>query len=72
MTMKIRIPDDYDSFACLGGICPDNCCIGDELVIDDETWRFYQTIQGETADRLRSVLKEAETQDDDDEHGSGE
>lgn len=66
MTMKIRIPDDYDSFACLGGICPDNCCIGDELVIDDETWRFYQTIQGETADRLRSVLKEAETQDDDD------
>lgn len=64
--MKIRKPDNYDSFLCLGGSCPDNCCIGDELVIDDKTWNFYQTVEGDLAEHLRSVLKEAVTEDDDD------
>lgn len=57
--MKVRKCDHYDQFECLGGPCPDNCCIGDELVIDEAVWQRYMAVPGPFGDRLRETLKDA-------------
>ena len=33
----------FENFKCIGGICPDNCCIGWEIGIDKETLKKYKT-----------------------------
>ena len=39
--MLVRVPDYFDQFACLAGDCPHSCCIGWEVVIDEDTaWRY--------------------------------
>ena len=37
--MLVRVPDYFDQFACLAGDCPHSCCIGWEVVIDEDTAR---------------------------------
>ncbi|MBR0378279.1 MAG: flagellin lysine-N-methylase [Lachnospiraceae bacterium] len=58
--MLLRIPDFYDSFHCIGGKCPDNCCIGWELDIDDDTYEYYRSVQGPFGERLRANMSGAE------------
>ena len=58
--MLLRIPDFYDSFHCIGGKCPDNCCIGWELDIDDDTYEYYRSVQGPFGERLRENMSGAE------------
>ena len=58
--MLLRIPDFYDSFHCIGGKCPDNCCIGWELDIDDDTYEYYRSVKGPFGDRLRANMSGAE------------
>ena len=57
--MKLRIPDFYDSFHCTGSECPDNCCIGWELDIDEDTYEYYKNVPGEFGDRLRANMESA-------------
>ena len=54
--MILRLPDDYDEFACLGGKCRDSCCVGWELDIDTETADYYRTVPGEFGERLRACI----------------
>ena len=35
--MEYVYPDYYRQFTCIGGECPDTCCAGWEIVIDDKT-----------------------------------
>ena len=58
--MLLRIPDFYDSFHCIGGKCPDNCCIGWELDIDDDTYEYYRSVKGPFGERLRENMSGAE------------
>ena len=58
--MLLRIPDFYDSFHCIGGKCPDNCCIGWELDIDDDTYEYYRSVNGPFGERLRANMSGAE------------
>ena len=58
--MLLRIPDFYDSFHCIGGECPDNCCIGWELDIDDDTYEYYRSVKGPFGERLRASMSGAE------------
>ena len=58
--MLLRIPDFYDSFHCIGGKCPDNCCIGWELDIDDDTYEYYRSVKGPFGERLRANMSGAE------------
>ena len=58
--MLLRIPDFYDRFHCIGGKCPDNCCIGWELDIDDDTYEYYRSVKGPFGDRLRANMSGAE------------
>ena len=42
--MKFRIPDYYDDFQCLARKCRDNCCVGWEIEVDEETAAYYETL----------------------------
>lgn len=51
--MKYHIPYHYKSFVCLGGECPDTCCGGWRIPIDDESFRRYRKVTGSFGERLR-------------------
>ena len=34
-----------EKFRCIGGSCPDNCCIGWEVEIDQKTYKKYETVK---------------------------
>lgn len=40
-------PDYYDQFQCAAGNCPDTCCAGWQIGIDEESLEKYKNIQGE-------------------------
>ena len=50
-------PDYYKSFRCLADRCPYSCCEGWEVMIDDKTAAFYQSVPGELGQRLRQALR---------------
>ena len=54
--MKIRVPDYYDNFKCIAGACADTCCAGWQVDVDDASYEYYKSIQGEFGDRLHSVM----------------
>jgi len=64
--MILHIPTLYTEFACIGGSCPDNCCIGWELDIDEETYGYYMDVPGEFGVRLRESISDIEPTEDDD------
>ncbi len=39
--MHYLLPDYYEKFTCAAERCQDNCCIGWEIDIDDDTWSRY-------------------------------
>lgn len=51
--MKRIMPDFHADFACIGGACTDNCCIGWEIDIDKNTLAKYQALEGDFGDMLR-------------------
>ena len=55
--MLVRVPDYFDDFSCLAGACPHSCCIGWEVVIDEDTARRYQAEPGPLGDRLRAAMR---------------
>lgn len=50
--MKEYIPDYYKDFQCIANQCKDNCCIGWEIMIDPESYKKYQKVEGKFHDRL--------------------
>lgn len=56
--MKQIYPDFYPVFHCLAGACPDTCCKGWEIVVDDETMAFYRTVTGELGEKLKDAFIE--------------
>lgn len=49
----------YDTFECIGSDCPDNCCRGWSIEIDDDTAEIYRNAKGEFGERLRESLTES-------------
>lgn len=43
---------DYDNFKCIAGNCPRSCCIGWQIVIDEESLEKYKSYQGEFLNRM--------------------
>lgn len=43
--MKKYIPDYYKEFQCIAGECKDNCCIGWDIMIDEESYKEYQAVK---------------------------
>ena len=54
--MRVRVPDYFDGFFCLAGTCPHSCCIGWEVVLDEDTVRRYQQLPGSLGERLRDAM----------------
>lgn len=58
--MKVVTPDYYSLFKCTAGKCPDNCCIGWEIDVDEDTYDKYLNFGGEFGNRLRSNITTSE------------
>lgn len=56
--MIYEYPDYYQTFRCIGGRCPDTCCAGWEVDIDEETFYYYRTVSGPFGERLNHHMKE--------------
>lgn len=54
--MKVRVPNYFNEFKCIASECEDTCCAGWEIVIDDETHKRYEKVEGEFGDILRSKI----------------
>lgn len=54
--MLYRIPLYYTCFQCVGSSCEDTCCRGWQIGIDEESFRYYQTVPGEFGKRLRDHM----------------
>lgn len=46
------MPEYFNKFQCIGGICEDNCCIGWDVEIDRETYKNYEKVE----DKMLSAL----------------
>lgn len=54
--MQYRYPDYLNNFRCLAGDCPDTCCGGWEIVIDEQTARRYEELDGPLGEKLRASM----------------
>lgn len=54
--MLLRTPDYFDRFHCIADKCPRNCCVGWEVVVDDDTAAYFAGVPGPFGDRLRAGL----------------
>lgn len=58
--MNVTVPDYYDKFKCIAEKCPDNCCIGWEIDVDDYTYEKYMSFKGRLGDKLKNNIITAE------------
>lgn len=49
-------PSYCGSFQCIASRCRDNCCIGWEIDIDEETDQFYRNVKGDFGKRLEDGI----------------
>lgn len=56
--MKRITPNYYAAFRCIGSACTDNCCIGWEIDIDDQSHAYYQRVPGVFGERLRDAISQ--------------
>ncbi len=61
--MTLIAPSCYSAFHCIADKCRHSCCIGWDVVIDDETADVYRSVEGAFGDRLRKHMR---TDDDGD------
>lgn len=60
--MKIVFPQYFAEFHCLADGCPDTCCAGWEVVLDEEAADRYEQL-GEEHSRLRERIRQATGKD---------
>ncbi len=58
--MKVRVPHYYDTFRCTGSKCPDTCCVGWMIEIDDEAYERFMKMDDEFGERIRNNIVERE------------
>ena len=54
--MEFTFPNYYKEFSCIAGSCPDTCCAGWQIVIDNKTLKKYQHFKGPFHNRLRKAF----------------
>ena len=54
--MLLRVPMYYKEFRCIADKCQDSCCIGWEIDIDEDTFDYYKSVEGEFGTRLRTHM----------------
>ena len=56
--MVFRVPSYYKNFRCIADKCPDNCCRGWEIDIDEDTLDYYKDLKGPMAEKIRTSISE--------------
>ncbi len=56
--MTLSFPQYYHQFRCIASRCPDSCCQGWAVDVDDVAADHYRSLPGELGDRLRQVLRD--------------
>ena len=59
--MTFRVPHYYRDFKCTADKCSDNCCIGWEIDIDDDTMEKYDSVTGEFKNKIQSGISTSGT-----------
>ena len=54
--MKDCYPTYFHEFRCIAADCPDSCCQGWDVVIDEETEDFYNSVEGALGKKLREAI----------------
>lgn len=54
--MRIVYPDNYNEFECAADKCPDTCCKGWQIEIDDRSLEKYERHIGHFSDRLQESI----------------
>lgn len=54
--MRYVKPHYYDNFHCIADECPDTCCAGWQIVIDEETLEKYSRVTGPFGNRLYASI----------------
>lgn len=49
-------PSYYNKFKCIADRCKDNCCVGWEIDIDQESYNYYTSLRGEFSNKLKSNI----------------
>ena len=55
-SMQITRPDYYKEFTCIADVCPDTCCAGWQIVIDEKSLRKYRRVKGPFRGRLHNDI----------------
>ena len=54
--MIYRKQKDFDNFKCIADKCPKSCCIGWQIMIDEDSLDKYATTSGDFGHRLKSSI----------------
>ena len=54
--MKNTVPSYFKKFRCIADKCPDTCCAGWEIVVDEESLEKYSSLRTEYGKKIRSLL----------------
>lgn len=54
--MRYIKPQYYDTFKCTADKCPDTCCAGWQIMIDEDSLERYEAATGEFGERLRRSI----------------
>lgn len=52
--MQVTFPSYYKQFSCIADACPDTCCAGWQIMIDDRSLKKYRRFQGAFRNRLHN------------------
>ena len=62
--MILRVPEYYEKFSCIASRCKDSCCAGWEIDIDEDSYAYYNSVEGKFGKRLKESMYEADPDDD--------
>ncbi len=54
-------PNYYKKFRCIASLCKNNCCIGWEIDIDNDTLSFYNNLKGDLSARFKKHISYDDT-----------
>ena len=54
--MQITKPTFYKEFSCIAGACPDTCCAGWQIMIDEKSLQKYCRFKGPFRNRLHNDI----------------
>ncbi len=54
--MQYCKPIYFEDFVCVAGACPDTCCAGWQIVIDEDSLEKYGAVEGSFGSRLRNSI----------------